>query len=165
MFDINYIEIFKNIPPQWALFFISMLPIAELRVAIPLGLTIYKLDVITTFIYSVAGNLVPMFFILYLIDPVSQYLMKHSRIFNKFFTRLFEKTRIKFSKRSVKYGSFFALVLFVAIPLPLTGCWTGSLAAFLFQIPKKYAILAISLGVIIAGIIVTILTTGVINFI
>ena len=165
MLDINYIELFKNIPPQWALFFISMLPIAELRVAIPLGLTIYKLDIITTFIFSVLGNLVPMFFILYFIDPVSKFLMKTNSVFYKFFTWLFERTRIKFKNKSVRYGSFLALVLFVAIPLPITGCWTGSLAAFLFQIPKRYAIMAISLGVIIAGIIMTLLTTGVMNLI
>lgn len=165
MFDLNYIELFKNIPPQWALFIISMLPIAELRVAIPIGLTIYKLDILTTFIFSVLGNLVPMFFILYLIDPVSKFLSNHSKIFNKFFTWLFERTRIKFAKKSVRYGSFLALIAFVAIPLPITGCWTGSLAAFLFQIPQKYAMLAISLGVLIAGIIVTLLTTGVLNLI
>lgn len=165
MFDLNYIEIFRNFPQQWALFFMSMLPVAELRVAIPIGLTVYKLNVVTVYIYSVLGNLVPMFFILYLIDPISKFLMKHSMIFNRFFNWLFARTRIKFEKKSVKYGGFIALLLFVAIPLPVTGCWTGSLAAFLFRIPKRYAIMAISLGVVIAGLIVSLLTTGILSLI
>jgi len=160
MLDINYIELFKNIPPEWAVLVMSMLPVAELRLAIPIGLTVYKLSIITTFIYAVIGNMIPVIFILYFIDPVSKFLMKHSRLFDKFFTWLFERTKIKFEKKSVKYGGIVALILFVAIPLPVTGAWTGSLAAWLFQIPKKYAIPAIISGVLIAGIIVTLLTTG-----
>lgn len=157
MFDINYIEIFKNLPPELAIFFISMIPVAELRASIPIGLTVYKLGVFTTAFYAVLGNIIPMFFILYLIDPVSKFLMKHSKMFNEFFTWLFKRTRIKFEGKYARYGSI-ALILFVAIPLPITGCWTGALAAFLFQIPRHKAAILIISGVIIAALIVTFIT-------
>jgi uncharacterized membrane protein len=157
MFTLNYLELFKNLSPEMAVFFISMLPIAELRASIPIGLTIYKLDVITTIFYAFVGNILPMFFILYLIDPVSKFLMKHFEIFNKFFNWIFDRTKIKFEGKYARYGSL-ALILFVAIPLPITGCWTGALAAFLFQIPRHKAAFLISVGVLIAALIVTFIT-------
>ena len=157
MFALNYIELFKNIPSQLATFLIALFPIAELRVAIPLALTVYKLSLWQAIFFSVLGNIVPVFFILYFIDPVSKFLMGRSKIFNCFFTWLFKRTRIKFEGKYGKYG-LIALAIFVAIPLPMTGAWTGALAAFLFQIPKKQAAIYIILGVLGAAIIVTILT-------
>jgi len=167
MFDLNYIELFKNFPPQLATFLIAMIPIAELRVAIPLALSVYKLSFWQSFFFSVLGNIVPVFFIIYFIDPASKFLMVKSRIFNLFFTWLFKRTRIKFEGNYERWG-LLALAIFVAIPLPMTGAWTGALAAFLFQIPKKQAAIYITLGVLGAGIIVTILTLstiGTINYI
>jgi uncharacterized membrane protein len=157
MFDLNYIEMFRSLPPELAVFFISMIPVAELRVSIPIALTVYQLDVVTTIFWAVLGDIIPMIFILYLIDPVSKFLMKHFEIFNRFFNWLFKRTRIKFEGKYAKYGSI-ALILFVAIPLPITGSWTGALAAFLFQVPRHKAAPLIILGVIIAAIIVTFIT-------
>jgi len=159
MFDLNYIELFKNVPPQWATFLMATLPIAELRVALPLALTVYNLPLWQAFIFSVLGNIVPVFFILYFIDSVSKFLMAKIKIFNRFFLWLFARTRVKFEGKYARWG-LLALAIFVAIPLPMTGAWTGALAAFLFQIPKKQAAIYIILGVLGAGIIVTILTLG-----
>lgn len=160
MFNIDYLAIFNNIPPQLATFFIAMIPIAELRVSIPLALGAYKLSILSSYFYSVAGNIVPVFFILYFIDPVSKFLMKHFQIFNKFFTWLFDHTRVKFEGKYAKYGAI-ALVIFVAIPLPMTGAWTGALASFLFQIPRKSGVVLVSIGVLLAGVIVTLASLGV----
>jgi uncharacterized membrane protein len=157
MLDLNYIALFKGLSPEMAVFFISMIPVAELRASIPIGLTVYNLDVLPTLFYAILGDIFPMFFILYLIDPVSRFLMKHFAIFNKFFTWLFKRTRIKFEGKYAKYGSI-ALVLFVAIPLPITGAWTGALAAFLFRIPRQRAAILIIFGVIIAALVVTFIT-------
>ena len=77
--------------------------------------------------------------------------------FDKFFTFLFERTRRKHSKKFEKWGAL-ALITFVAIPLPITGGWSGALAAFVFGIPFKKALPLIFSGVIIAGVIVTGLT-------
>jgi len=162
MFDLNYIEIFKNFPPQLATFLMAMLPIVELRVSIPLALSIYKMSIWSSFLYSVLGAFIPALFILYLIDPVSKFLMKHFKIFHKFFNWLFAHTKIRFEGKYARYG-FIALVIFVAIPLPFFGVWTGALAAFLFQIPRKKALFLIFLGVIISGIIVMLLTKSAIG--
>lgn len=160
MFNIDYLAIFNNIPSQLATFLIAMIPIAELRVSIPIALGAYKLSIISAYFYSVAGNIVPVFFILYFIDPVSKFLMKHFLIFNKFFTWLFNHTRVKFQGKYAKYGAI-ALVIFVAVPLPMTGAWTGALASFLFQIPRKIGTLLVCLGVMIAGLIVTLAYYGI----
>ena len=162
MLEINYIELFKNFPPHLAIFLMSMMPIAELRVSIPLALTVYKLPIWSTLFYSIVGAFVPALFILYLIEPASEFLMKHSKFFHKFFTWLFKHTKIRFEGKYARYGSL-ALIIFVAIPLPLFGVWTGSLAAFLFQIPRKIALALIFLGVIFSGIIVMFLTQGAIG--
>ena len=162
MLQINYLELFKNFPPPLAVFLIAMMPIAELRAAIPVALGIYKMSILSTFFYAVLGAILPGIFILYFIDPVSKYLMKHYKIFDRFFSSLFRKTRIKFEGNYARYGSI-ALFLFVALPLPFMGVWTGALAAFLFQIPRKRAISLIILGTIAAGLIVIILTQGTIG--
>lgn len=162
MFDFNYIELLKNFPPQLATMIIAMIPIAELRVALPLALTVYKLPLWQAFFYAFIGNVIPVFFIIYFIDAVSKFLMSRFKFFNRFFSWLFNRTRLKFEGKYAKYG-LVALAVFVAIPLPVTGAWTGSVAAFLFQIPKKQAVFWICLGVMIAGIIVTIISLGAIN--
>lgn len=140
--------------------FISMIPIGELRVAIPLGLTHYGLSVVTTFLVAVIGNTIPVIIIVFLLDPVSKWLMKHSKFFRWFFNWLFERTRKKHSKK-FEVLEEVALVTFVAIPLPMTGGWSGALAAFVFGIPPKKSIPLISLGIVIAGVIVTLVTLGV----
>jgi len=157
MLNIDYIQIFHNLPPEIAVFFISMIPVAELRASIPIALTIYKMDIVPTILFAVLGNIIPMIFIVYFIDPVSKFLMKHFKFFNKFFKWIFKRTSIKFEGKYERYGSI-ALILFVAIPLPITGSWTGALASFLFQIPQKKAAILITIGVIIAALIVTFIT-------
>lgn len=165
MLTINYIELFRNFPPQLAIFLMSMMPIAELRVSIPLALTVYKLSLLSILFYAVLGAFVPAVFILYLIEPASEFLMKHSKFFHKFFTWLFKHTKIRFAGKYERYGSV-ALIIFVAIPLPLFGVWTGALAAFLFQFPKKKAFFLILLGTVISSLIImslVISTTQTIN--
>lgn len=101
-----------------------------------------------------------MFFILYLLGPIEHALSARSRIAAHFFSWLFMHTRRKFTRKYERYG-LIALCIFVAIPLPGTGVWTGSVAAWLFDIKKVSAMLAIAVGALIAGIVVTIATVGV----
>lgn len=159
MLDIDYAEIFKSISPEWATFLIAMLPIAELRAAIPVALGAYGLPVFTSYLLSVAGNLFPVIFILWLLDPFSRWLSKHFKFFKKFFDWLFERTRKRFATKYEKWG-LLALVAFVAIPLPITGAWTGSVAAFLFGIPFRKALPLVTLGILVAGVIVTLISLG-----
>lgn len=150
--------------PQLNVLFTAMLPISELRGAIPLALGVYKMSVGTAYLLSVLGNIIPVIFLLWLLEPVSKFLMKHSAIFNKFFTWLFERTRRRHKAAIQKWGPI-ALVFFVAIPLPITGGWTGSVVAFVFGIPFKKALPLIFLGILIAGVVVTLASLGIIKII
>ena len=138
-------------------FFIAMTPIGELRASIPVALEIYHLPVWPAFALSVLGNMVPVVFLLLLLEPVSEYLSHRWYRFNRFFVWLFERNRKNHARKFEIYKEL-ALVILVAIPLPLTGAWTGSICAFIFRIPFKKALPLIFLGVLIAGAIVTALT-------
>ncbi|MEA2098092.1 MAG: small multi-drug export protein [Patescibacteria group bacterium] len=156
----DQISLFNNISPELATLIISMLPISELRGAIPLAIGVYHLNPIETYFLAIIGNIIPVVFILKFIDPISKFLMSKSKFFNKFFTHLFERTRKKHNDKFEKWGAL-ALITFVAIPLPITGGWSGALAAFVFGIPFKRALPLIFFGIMIAGVIVTGLSLGV----
>jgi uncharacterized membrane protein len=142
----------------------AMTPIFELRGSIPLALTVFNLPIWSAFLLSILGNLIPVIFILWFLEFVSNFLSDKSLIFKRFFNWLFERTKRNHQKKFDKWQSL-ALLILVAIPLPLTGAWTGSLVAFVFGIPKKKAFLLISIGVLIAGVIVTLSTLGIIKII
>ncbi|MDZ7798098.1 MAG: small multi-drug export protein [Patescibacteria group bacterium] len=163
MFSIEWASLFSSLPGEISTLLVAMIPIAELRVALPMALGPYKLPLFEAFIWSFIGNMIPVFFILWFLEPVSRFLMKKSRFFNKFFNWLFDRTRRKFTKNTERYGVVIALILFVAIPLPVTGAWTGSVAAFLFAVSYKKAILSIALGVLIASFVVGSLYFGAIS--
>ncbi len=154
--------IFNIFPPEIATLLIAMLPIAELRGSIPVALTVYHLPILSAYFFSVLGNVIPAVFLLWLLGPVSGYLMEKFKWANKFFRWLFNRTRHKFSGKYELWGDL-ALVLFVAIPLPMTGGWSGAIAAFIFGLPKFKSLLLVGLGVAIAGVIVTLTTVGVIS--
>lgn len=143
-------------------FFSALTPIGELRLAIPLGLAAFKLPWWQVYIVSVIGNILPPFLILWLLPIISAWLNKKSKLFNRFFTWLILRTRKKTEDKINKYG-VLGLIIFVAIPLPNTGAWTGALAAWIFGLPFKKSIWSIFIGVLIAGIIVSILTMGLVN--
>ncbi|MDD5005652.1 MAG: small multi-drug export protein [Candidatus Omnitrophica bacterium] len=129
----------------------AVLPIAEVRGSIPLGLYL-KEPLLKVFLLSILGNTLFIIPALYLIQPVTERLRKF-RLWSRFFDWLFERTKKK-AGLIEKYEAI-GLVLFVGIPLPMTGAWTGCIAASLFKIRFRYAFLSIVLGVIIAAVIVT----------
>ena len=148
--------------PEFITLLISMLPISELRGAIPVAIGVYNMSATTAFFWAVLGNIIPVIFILWFLKAVSNFLSHRIYWFNRFFTWLFERTRQKHSNK-FEHWRDLALVILVAIPLPFTGAWTGALAAFVFGVPVKKAFPLIVLGVLIAGIIVTCVTVGIIN--
>jgi uncharacterized membrane protein len=143
----------RGLSPELAIFITSMLPIIELRGALPMAINFFKIPWFKAFLISYLGNLVPVPLILWLLGPMVKFLSK-IKIFDKFFKWLFERTRRKGNKVIEKYEEI-GLLAFVAIPLPGTGAWTGALIAFLFGLDFKKSLLVISLGVLIAGVIVT----------
>lgn len=134
---------------------ISTLPIVELRGAVPVGIAAFHMPWLQVYLIAVAGNMIPIPFILLLLGPVSNFLMRFP-IGKRFFDWLFARTRKK--SASVEKYEALGLTVFVAIPLPVTGGWTGAMAAFLMGIPFWKAMLYILLGVMIAGVIMTTLS-------
>ena len=142
-------------------FFAAMTPVGELRFSIPLA--IYTLDVpwYQALPVSIAGNILPVFFLIPGLHLAARLLHKHPSILTRLLVWRTESLQRAYSERYARYGAAFLVVL-VAIPLPITGAWTGSLASWAFGIPARKAIPLISLGVVFAGIIVTVLTeTGI----
>lgn len=139
-----------------------MTPIGELRLAIPLALGKLGLSVPEAYLVAVIGNLIPVIFLLLFLERVSLFLIRRSRFFERFFSWLFSRTRKRFEGKYHAYG-YLALVLFVAVPLPVTGAWTGSAAAYLLGIPFWKALGLIAAGVLIAGLLVTLASVGVIH--
>lgn len=139
--------------PELAVFITSMLPIVELRGALPLAINLYHIPWIKAFAIAYLGNCVPVPFILWLLKPMVRLLSKIGFL-ERFFAWLFEHTRKKSSGMIERYEEI-GLLLFVAIPLPGTGAWTGALIAFLFGLDFKKSFVVIALGVFIAGVIVT----------
>jgi uncharacterized membrane protein len=137
-----------------------MSPIIELRGAIPIALGEYELPIWSAYLFSVLGNLVPSIILLWLLEPVSKYLMRHFSLFDRLLTWFFERTRKKHTKKFERWKEF-ALVILVAIPLPFTGIWTGSICAFIFGVPFLKAFPLLAIGVLIAGLIVTLASLGV----
>lgn len=163
MWAINYFSWFGDSAAPLVVMLVSMIPIAELRVGLPLAVSVYHLPLWQSFVLAVLGNLIPVWFILKFFSLVSDWLIKKSKFFEKFFHWLFRRTRSKIIQQYEKYG-LWALMIFVAIPLPMTGAWTGALAAWLFGLPPKKSFPFIALGVILAGLIVSLITTGVLGF-
>jgi len=134
---------------------IAALPIFELRGALPVAINVFHFEWYYALLLAVIGNLLPVPFILLFLDTASRLLSKIS-FFDRILRWLFERTRRR--GRIVERYERIGLALFVAIPLPVTGAWTGSLAAVLFGLKFKHAFLSILVGVLIAGTIVTCLS-------
>ncbi|MFA6427792.1 MAG: small multi-drug export protein [Candidatus Magasanikbacteria bacterium] len=147
---------FSGVSHEWATFLLSMLPLTELRASLPIALTVYKLPVWEAFILTVLGNMVPVAVLLLIIPKLHTWLL-HQPLIGKLFKHRLEKAERVFSGKFSKYGAI-ALVIFVGIPLPMTGAWTGSLIAFIFNIPFRKSFPLIFAGVALAGIIVTLIT-------
>jgi uncharacterized membrane protein len=141
----------KDIPKEYAVMIVGILPITELRGAIPLALY-WGMPLAKAFWLSVLGNIIPIAPALFLLEPVSERLRRF-KIWARFFDWLFERTRKK-ADTIQKYEAL-GLAIFVAIPLPMTGAWSGVVAASLFKIKFRYAFIAITAGVIGAGLIVS----------
>lgn len=150
------VEMLGSVPHWLAVMVIGALPISELRGAIPVAMGIYGMGPFEAYFLSVLGNIIPVVPLLLFLEPVSGYLRRY-HIFDVFFTWLFSRTRRNHTENFEKYG-LLALTLFVAVPLPVTGAWTGCAAAFVFGIKFKHSLPAIAAGVMIAGVIVTVLT-------
>ncbi len=143
-------------------FFISMLPIVELRAGLPYGIAL-GLDYPLALTAALVGNMIPVPFIVVYIRRIFVWLRAHFAKMDSFITKLEKKAHLK-GENVRKYGPL-GLLIFVAIPLPGTGAWTGALIAALLDMRLKSAVPSIFLGVCIAATIMTLLTFGVIHIV
>lgn len=158
----------KGLSENLTITLISLLPIVELRGAIPVGHILAAdpdpstrlgredwLRAARIYLLAVVGNMLPVPFILWLLGPVSRLCMKVP-LGKRFFEWLFARTRKKTA--GIEKYEFFGLTVFVAIPLPVTGAWTGAMAGWLMGLKPLSAFFSILLGVMIAGVIMTVLS-------
>ena len=139
---------------------ISMVPVIELRGAIPVAVA-HGLPVLAAVCVSVVGNLIPVPFIVIFVRKIFAWIRRHAPKLDGFVTRLEERA----AKKSdlVRKFSFWGLFVLVAIPLPGTGAWTGALIAAMLEMRLKHAFPAIALGVVAAGIVVGLAALGIVH--
>ncbi|TRZ48575.1 ligand-binding protein SH3 [bacterium] len=145
--------VLKGIPKEYIVVIMGILPISELRGAMPLALS-FGMPLGKAFWLSVSGNLIFVVPALFFFEPVSEKLRRFkiwARFFDWFFARTREKAQI------IQRYEALGLAIFVAVPLPMTGAWSGVIAATLFKMKFRYAFPAIVAGVFGAGVIVAIL--------
>ncbi|MBI2109881.1 small multi-drug export protein [Candidatus Woesearchaeota archaeon] len=140
---------------------LSALPIVELRAGIPLAFA-SGLNPWLAFLLPTLANMLIMFPLFIFLDYFHEHFLKFTP-YHKLFHGYLDKKRKQIEKTITERGEFWALALFVAIPLPGTGIWTGTLLAWLLGVNRKKSYVSLGLGVLLAGIIVTLATLGVIK--
>ncbi|MCI1965061.1 MAG: small multi-drug export protein [Oscillospiraceae bacterium] len=152
------IDAFRGAPSELIVFLISLLPLLELRGGI-LAAGLLHVDMVRAFFLCLAGTLLPVPFILLFFRRILEWLR------NTRFVRLVRRIEDKMNRKSKQIEKYktFGLLLFVAIPLPGTGAWTGSAAAALIGIRFRYAMVSVVLGSVIADVIMCLLAYGVLG--
>ena len=149
----------ETVGKELCVFFCSMIPIIELRGAVPMG-AVFGMPWYQTYILSVLGNMLPVPFILLLIKKVIQWMSVSTvKFFNKISNFLLKKVEKK--RAGIEKYAFWGVCLFVAVPLPVTGAWTGSLVAALIDMKFWKAFLSCLFGVMISGTIMTLISYGI----
>lgn len=144
-----------KIPPDLIIIAIAALPIAELRVAIPVGIYTFDMVWYRAFFISIIGNTLPVPVLLLFFDSLAK-IISRVKPGKKLMDWVFARTR-RHEKSILKY-EWLGLALFVGVPLPVTGAWTGSILSFIMGLKFFPSLLSIFCGVIMAGIIVTVLS-------
>ncbi len=148
--------------PFLLVFFLSMLPISEIRGAIPIGFFCYHLSLWKVFFVALLGNILTTLILLLFLKRISLFFKRQKNFLRNFWDLLLNHYYLK-HKKTIKSLGAVALVIFVAIPLPFTGAWSGSLIAFIFNLSFKKSFFLISIGIILAGILVSLGCLGLIE--
>lgn len=149
--------LFSTLGKELCVFICSMIPIIELRGAIPLG-AVYGMNVFETYFLSVLGNLLPVPFILLFIRAILDFMKKHNGLKK---VALWVEAKANKNKAKIEKYAYVGLLLFVAVPLPGTGAWTGALIAALMKMKFWKSFLFIALGVLGAGVIMALVSFGI----
>ena len=147
---------FDMFPPWFQIFFGSMLPWIEARYVIPYAMLELHWNWWQAFPLAIAGNILPIPFILLFFRYAEKFLRKY-KFWTKIMDWLFARTRKKANSKIIKY-EYLGLLIFVALPIPFTGGWTGALIAYLFGLKFSKSLLTIFIGVVIAALIMVVVT-------
>lgn len=139
---------------------ISALPVIELRGALPIAITVYHLPVWQAMLWSIVGNVVIVPPLYWFLKFVAVWARRHSILFDRFFVWYIERARMKFHGQYERWG-ILALILFVAVPLPGTGAWTGTVAGWVVGMRLRPLFFSVMIGVCLASVIVAGLTVGI----
>ena len=151
----------ETVGRELCVFFCSMIPIIELRGAIPLGAAL-GLPLWQSFVISVIGNILPVPIILLFVKKVLEFMSRCKvKLFNKVANWLYAKAEKNRSK--IERYAFWGVTIFVGIPLPMTGAWTGTLVAALINMKFWKALLSAFIGVLMAAVIMTLISYGVVT--
>lgn len=146
--------------PEWLVtVIISMTPLVELRLSLPLAILYYGMPWPAAFAIAAIGNVIPIPFILLFLGKAEHWLRARYPWWDRNLTKLFDHTRKRASTAIERY-EVIGLWLYVAIPLPVTGAWTGALIAYLFDLDLRRAFCSITAGVLTAGLIVLFFSLG-----
>jgi uncharacterized membrane protein len=140
---------------------LSILPISELRGGIPLGIT-QGLNPILVFLVAVLSNILVIPIVFFFLDNIHGHFSKIT-LYRNLFDSYVERSRSKLENKIGTKTEFLALMLFVGVPLPVTGAYTGSILAWFFNINRKKAYLAVMSGVVLSGVIVTLVSVGLLS--
>ena len=151
------INFFSSFPPEVATVLIAMTPVAELRLSLPLAILAFKMPIWQAIMFSIIGNAIPAFVISLFGERFHKWVSKKSGLFAAKWIKLLHRAHKKFSGDYEKYG-LIGLMIFIGIPLPGTGAWTGSLGALVFGIPFRKSWPYILGGIIIACILTLLVT-------
>jgi uncharacterized membrane protein len=144
-------------PKELITMIIAALPLTELRGAIPAAVIAWDIPIARAFIFAIIGNFLPVIPLILFWNFLAEKLSDRFYYCNRLFAWLSDRTMRNHAYKFEKWESL-ALLLFVALPFPLTGAWSGTLAAFLFGIPMKKSAMLIGVGIVISGLIVSFLT-------
>ncbi|MBN3040934.1 MAG: small multi-drug export protein [Candidatus Omnitrophica bacterium] len=149
----------NSLPKELVVIIVAATPVFELRGSIPIGASL-GLPLLKVYFLSLFGNLIPVFPLLFIYNKFFHRL-EHIKFLGRFFRWWFR--RVEKKSKIVERWGFWGLAAFVAIPLPVTGAWTGTVAATLVEMKIKKSFLAITIGVAFAGLIVSLVVTGILN--
>ena len=147
-----YISLFTS--NSLKVFLLSMFPITELRFSIPYGYFVLNQSIVTVSIISIFGNILVGVLIIYIIGPIMNILIKINPL-SYIIKKIFERTKHK--GKIINNLKMLGLIIFIGIPLPFTGVWTGSLASYLFGFSKIRSVVSVCIGVLISSFIISII--------
>lgn len=156
-------EYLNQFPSGLATLLLAMLPITELRLAIPIAIHEWLLSPFNAFGWALVGNFLPFFPLYYGLGAIRRFSEKYAPWFTRVIDASVDRAERRVKEKYARYGAF-ALFLFTALPLPFTGLYTATLAAVALKVPIKYAFIGVTTGIFVAGIIVTFLSVNVATF-